>query len=67
MYGQSFRFVSACWLTCVALSQLMQNDDGETPLITASANGHFSTVVVLLQCGAEINKLSKVRLVFLCP
>ena len=44
----------------------MQDDDGETPLITASANGHLSTVVVLLQCGAEINKLSKVRLVFIC-
>ena len=66
MHGQSFRFVSACWLTCVALSQLMQDDAGETPLTTASWHGHLSTVVVLLKQGAEINKLNKVRLVFLC-
>ena len=66
MCCQSLSF-SVNLLTCVALSQLIQNDPGETPLMTASAHGHFSTVVVLLQGGANINKPNKVMLVFLCP
>ena len=45
----------------------MQDDDGETPLITAVGNGHLSTSVLLLEHGADVNKQDKVRLLFICP
>ena len=45
----------------------MQDDDGETPLITAVIHGHLSTSSLLLKRGADINKQDKVRLLFICP
>ena len=56
-----------CSLTCVVLSQLMQNEFGETPLIAAVNKGHLSTAALLLLFGADVNKQNKVRLLFVCP
>ena len=62
-----------CWLVsfhahlliCVALSQLMQNERGETALLAASDRGHLQTATILLQYGAIVNYMSKVRLLFI--
>ena len=64
-----------CWLVsfhahliiCVALSQLMQNEYGETALFAASTEGHLQTATLLLQHGAVVNYQNKVRLLFICP
>ena len=48
------------------LSQLMQDEFGETALIAASHQGHLSTAALLLDHGADVNKQNKVRL-FVCP
>ena len=52
-------------LISVALSQLMQNEHGETALFAASAKGHLRTATILLQYGAVVNYTNKVRLLFL--
>ena len=59
-----------CWLVsfhahlliCVALSQLMQDERGETALFAASDRGHLQTATILLQYGAVVNYADKVRL-----
>ena len=56
-----------CSLTCVVLSQLMQDEFGETALIAASREGHLTTAALLLDHGADVNKQNKVRLLFVCP
>ena len=56
-----------CSLTCVVLSQLMQDELGETALIAAIRQDHISTATLLLDHGADINKQNKVRLLFVCP
>ena len=40
------------------------NDDGHTPLIFASLNGNFSTVLVLLEHGSNPNIIPKVTLIW---
>ena len=52
-------------LICVALSQLMQNERGETALIASSGGGYFETATLLLQYGAVVNYQNKVRLLFI--
>ena len=42
----------------------MQNNVGETPLITAVGHGHLSTSALLLKHGADVNKQDKVRLFY---
>ena len=54
-------------LACVVLSQLMQNEFGETALIAAIGQGHLTTAALLLDHGADVNKQRKVRLLFVCP
>ena len=56
-----------CSLACVILSQLMQNEFGNTALIAAVEQGHISTAALLLDHGADVNKQNKVRLLFVCP
>ena len=51
-----------CSLACVVLSQLMQDEFGNTALIAASQEGHLSTAALLLDHGADVNKQNKVRL-----
>ena len=48
-------------LICVVLSQLMQDDRGETPLFAACVQGHYDPAAVLISNGADVNYLSKVR------
>ena len=57
------------WLSCslcvhshiCGLSQLMQDDRGETALFAASQEGHLETATLLLKSGALVNYKSKVR------
>ena len=56
-----------CSLACVVLSQLMQNEFGETALFAAVNQGRLSTAALLLDHGADVNKQNKVRLLFVCP
>ena len=56
-----------CSLTCVVLSQIMQDELGETALIAAINKVHFSTAALLLDHGADANKQNKVKLLFVCP
>ena len=56
-----------CSLACVVLSQLMQNEFGNTALIAAISQDHISTAALLLDHGADVNKQDKVRLLFVCP
>ena len=51
-------------LICVVLSQLMQDDRGHTPLLAASQEGHYDSAAVLISHGADVNYLSKVRLLY---
>ena len=51
----------------VALTELMQDERGETALFAASAHGHLETATLLLQYGAVVNYQDKVRLLFICP
>ena len=60
-------FVHTCSLACVVLSQLMQDEFGDTALIAASAHGQITTAALLLDHGADVNKQNKVRLLFVCP
>ena len=60
-------FIHTCSLACVVLSQLMQNEFGETALIAVTAHGHITTAALLLDHGADVNKQNKVRLLFVCP
>ena len=46
--------------TC-SLSQLIQDDRGETPLFAASFQGRCDPAAVLISNGADVNYLSKVR------
>ena len=48
-------------LICVVLSQLMQEDRGETPLFAACSQGRYDAAAVLISNGADVNYLSKVR------
>ena len=45
----------------VVLSQLMQDDRGETALFAACSKGHCDTAALLIAVGADVNYLSKVR------
>ena len=56
-----------CSLACVVLSQLMQDEFGETALFAASDQGCLTTAALLLDHGADVNKQRKVRLLFVCP
>jgi ankyrin repeat protein len=48
----------------VALSQLMQNEFGDTALIAAAQEGHIQCAIILLKYRADINYLNKVRLLY---
>ena len=55
--------ISMCnLLFCVALSQLMQNEYGATALFAACSQGHYDPAALLIDHGADVNYLSKVRL-----
>ena len=54
-----------CSLACVVLSQLMQDEFGDTALFAASQD-HISTAALLLDHGADANKQNKVKLLFIC-
>ena len=49
-------------LICVVLSQLMQNEYGDTALFAACQEGHYDPATLLIDHGADMNCLSKVRL-----
>ena len=49
-------------LICIALSQLMQND--ETALHTACKHGHVDIATLLLQHGAVVDSQDWVRLLY---
>ena len=54
--------ISMCHLfICVVLSQLMQDEHGETALFTACSQGHYDPAALLIDHGAGVNYLSKVR------
>jgi hypothetical protein len=48
-------------LICVVLSQLMQDERGETALFAACQEGRYDPAAVLIDHGADVNYLSKVR------
>ena len=48
-------------LICVVLSQLMQDGYGETALFAACRQGRYDPAALLIDQGADVNYLSKVR------
>ena len=44
----------------VVLSQLMQDECGDTALFAACGKGHYDPVALLIDHGADVNYLSKV-------
>ena len=48
-------------LICVVLSQLMQDECGGTALFAACREGHYDPAALLIDHGADVNYLSKVR------
>ena len=55
--------ISMCHLfICVVLSQLMQDEHGETALFTACSQGHYDPAALLIDHGTDVNYLRKVRL-----
>ena len=48
-------------LICVVLSQLMQDDNPDTPLFAASQEGRYDPAALLIQYRADVNYLNKVR------
>ena len=48
-------------LICVVLSQLMQDEYGDTALFAACDEGHYDPAALLINHGADVNYLSKVR------
>ena len=56
--------MNTCSLTCVVLSQLMQDKLGETALISAIGHSDHGTASLLLDLGANVNQKNKVRLMF---
>ena len=49
---------------CVVLSQLMQDERGETALFAACYQGHYDPAALLIEHGTDVNYLSKVRLLY---
>ena len=45
----------------------MQDEFGDTALIAAVGQGNGTIALVLLNNGADVNKQSKVKLLFVCP
>ena len=63
MYVCSTCEISMCnFLICVVLSQLLQNERGETALFAACSKGHYDPATLLIDHAADVNYLSKVRL-----
>ena len=58
----SFQISMSCG---VALSQLMQDEYGNTALISASINGHIDVAELLLARGAVVNYQRKVRVLYI--
>ena len=48
-------------LICVVLSQLMQDEHGDTPLFAASQEGRYDPAALLIQHRVDVNCLNKVR------
>ena len=48
-------------LICVVLSQFMQNEYGETALFAACSQGRYDPAARLIEHGADVSYLSKVR------
>ena len=48
-------------LICIVLSQLMQDELGETALFAACHEGRYDPAAVLIDHRADVNYLSKVR------
>ena len=48
-------------LICVVLSQLIQDDNPETALFAACSQGHYDPAALLIDYGADVNYLNKVR------
>ena len=53
---------SLCVSCCVALSQLIQDEFGDTALTIACGRGHLETAKLLVHRGAVVNHPRKVRL-----
>ena len=54
--------ISMCnLLICVVLPQLMQDEYGATALFTACSQGWYDPAALLIEHGADVNYLSKVR------
>ena len=54
--------ISMCnLLICVVLSQLMQNERGETALFAACQKDRYDPAALLVDHGADVNYLMKVR------
>ena len=49
-----------CWWWCVLVCLLWCDQDGATPLMAASQNGHLSVVERLVGCGANTKARDKV-------
>ena len=47
-----------------ALSQIMQEEYGDTALLAASGEGHIKCATVLLKHGAAVDYVSTVRLLY---
>ena len=48
-------------LICVVLLQLIQDEYGATALFAASSQDHYDPAALLIDHGADVNYLSKVR------
>ena len=48
-------------LICVVLSQLMQDEHGQTALFAACSQGCYDPAALLIEHRADVNYLSKVR------
>ena len=48
-------------LICIVLSQNMQDEHGEIALFTACGEGRYDLAALLIDHGADVNYLSKVR------
>ena len=58
---ERIRLFNVQLLICIALSHLMQNEYGNTALHAASVKGHINIARFLVEKGATVNSLNKVR------
>ena len=58
---ERIRLFNVQLLICIALSHLMQNEYGNTALHAASVKGHINIARFLVEKGATVNSLNKVK------